>query len=1288
MDLKWYIIIACIFFCAIGIVMVFNINSIKKENNIVFGDKLKGIEESFLDISKADIVSTDVLKYNLLNKEVTINITIMVNGIEYSVTNYVNWFKEKTDSGWKFGANVTIPNNSQGNFIANNLEEIRFNVEGNIPLKKLKQGFNYKESVSSFKRGGITYNSINTVDFDFTDILNILGVEPEISTENGKIVLKYDVRTTNFTRGQTIFLDPTINVGQVNQSVTIDNNITTEAYPLSHISLNDSSLVLYMPFDVNQTGSPSNTTYSYSSYNLDGTVLNTNTVVWNQNGLYGGSYYRNGGLTDFIKVPYSPQLNNMTNYTVSIWFKLDNTASTNRIISSSFEDFQAAKYIWLNIGTTVYMWYRGTPADWYGCEITITQGTWTQGTFTFQSFNGRNVSTCYKNGAYVQQVNGTSAPNSNTANSLAIMGYTLGNSFYNGSIDEIMIFNRSLSSTEISSVFNNQTYRFKTPASQIFPAINIQQDGSLNRINITTNSTQSIGSSISLRLLEWNTSFYNDSINGDDINVNKREGLIGYWHLDNISGIENNTHVFDWSGNNYNGTIKSLSTTISNGYYSNGISFNGEQSSYQGVNITSSKGMLSGLNSTTISLWFKADINSTIDTGNQWLLSKGDLGYTFYSNDTFLLRWGGTLDKFMITFSNYTQSITVLSSSPYRNKNWTNIVCTYDGTLISMYIDGVLDSTGGGITGGLSNSSDLLSIGGYQGDSADYNTPNGTIDEVMIFNRSLDSSEILRLYTLGKLKLSPGNWQSIGQGVNNVTVFNISNSTKNVILDFNFSAGQYNFYSPLLRDNIIVESWSAGGGGGGGDTIPPYFTGIPANASINYGQSLFVTFNATDETAFNTFSENSSLFSINSTGGLINSTGLQVGPYIINISISDAAGNINSTYYRVDVSIGSQTIVPKLNGVNSNLVITYPQQFNASADNHITTLTIKVNGTTITEGSNYTYGAGLWYVNFSTIATINYTADEEWLNVTILPSGNPINSILNGINGNLNIIYPQQFNASTVTVNNTPLTITVNGTTINRGTNYSYGAGGYNVTWTIVSNQNYTSNVTNLTLNINKSGINLSIYLDGGTINKSISSGTQSNATCYADNQQGNINLSRNSTVSFNGLSPETEVTTLAVGYYNYTCSYAQTQNYTSSTKVLWLNVTSGADSTPPVFTNLANKTTIVNISFGYQMTATDNVGVSCFTVNDTALTINCSGLLKNNTLFSYPRLIWLNVTLNDTTNNKNYGIFYVNITDPIPPSNVTVSVTSSNFCKYTKLGYYNTNIPFMHELNCIGNTR
>lgn len=87
------------------------------------------------------------------------------------------------------------------------------------------------------------------------------------------------------------------------------------------------------------------------------------------------------------------------------------------------------------------------------------------------------------------------------------------------------------------------------------------------------------------------------------------------------------------------------------------------------------------------------------------------------------------------------------------------------------------------------------------------------------------------------------------------------------------------------------------------DTTAPIFTTIPSNATIDYGVNWAgVDFDATDETAFDSFSiDDTTHFTIDSNGFLDNKVTLPVGTYTVNVTINDTSDNINWTLYKLQV---------------------------------------------------------------------------------------------------------------------------------------------------------------------------------------------------------------------------------------------------------------------------------------------------------------------------------------------------------------------------------------------------
>jgi len=124
-------------------------------------------------------------------------------------------------------------------------------------------------------------------------------------------------------------------------------------------------------------------------------------------------------------------------------------------------------------------------------------------------------------------------------------------------------------------------------------------------------------------------------------------------------------------------------------------------------------------------------------------------------------------------------------------------------------------------------------------------------------------------------------------------------------------------------------------------------------------------------------------------------------------------------------------------------------------------------------------------------------------------------------------------------------------------------------------------------------------------------------------------------------------------------------------------------DIIPPTFDNLRDFSHYVNTSFSESITASDVSGIDSYWLNDTTyFSIDAAGLITNVTNLSRIEIHWLNISVNDTFNNQNSGIFYIDII--IVPSAGNVTITSVQVCRYKKLGYYNTKLVWLRQTGCI----
>ncbi|MBI2449435.1 hypothetical protein HYV49_04010, partial [Candidatus Pacearchaeota archaeon] len=470
--------------------------------------------------------SNQTLSYRQGGTEINITLTAIVNGNSFNISSLVSNIIQSNSNGYKFAPNITIPGGVQGTLIRNtNNREIQFNISSNAPLETFGNGFRYKSG--SVIKGLLIEDRY--VIYDFSDILNSFKITTNISTFNesgdainitinqsipikidsidSNIIINFNFSQVSLSNLNNIFLDPTITIDDVDSYASTKNNITTEAYPLAHITTNDSSLVLYMPFDVNHT-SPANITYDYSPYNNNGIRIQTaagriNWIPSSSNSIYGGYYNFSigNGVNDRIEVEgssFDPASNG--NLTISVWVKATGDYADFRGIVSKQNGFSSSTTRWIFYAESGAVTFRGFTGNVDSFSYGLPANQWVH---LVVVANGTNR-VLYVNGTTRQNLSAITFGDGTTSD--IMIGNTGNSDMWSGGIEEVMIFNRSLSANEISAIYNNQSYRYKTPASMIFnyTNISISQDGTLNRVNVTTNATLLMNTNISLRLLGYN----------------------------------------------------------------------------------------------------------------------------------------------------------------------------------------------------------------------------------------------------------------------------------------------------------------------------------------------------------------------------------------------------------------------------------------------------------------------------------------------------------------------------------------------------------------------------------------------------------------------------------------------------------------------------------------------------------------------------------------------------------------------------------------------------------------
>lgn len=179
--------------------------------------------------------------------------------------------------------------------------------------------------------------------------------------------------------------------------------------------------------------------------------------TWARDGQFAGEF---DGESSFVSGNTISAINKSLNYTISFWVNLNELTQDQNIFANSFDTNDRMTIQFSSSSNDLIVGhYNGT--DYNGRVETINQlitNTWNFITYNFYN-GGANLTV---NSVYQQTTTSTPGTNSDAF-------FTIGTrtdrdeGFTNGSIDETLIYNRSLSQTEITALFNNYTLTSNGP---------------------------------------------------------------------------------------------------------------------------------------------------------------------------------------------------------------------------------------------------------------------------------------------------------------------------------------------------------------------------------------------------------------------------------------------------------------------------------------------------------------------------------------------------------------------------------------------------------------------------------------------------------------------------------------------------------------------------------------------------------------------------------------------------------------------------------------------------------
>lgn len=420
------------------------------------------------------------------------------------------------------------------------------------------------------------------------------------------------------------------------------------------------------------------------------------------------------GSDDYINVPYNANLNITGPLTVSLWFKLDSlNPATNRYSLVARTD-----------GTTVVNYAMGFNITGSGVSegtgrldfVTWSSGGCVCGSYTTMDFSSAanlgqwfHAVGTWDGAAWHTYINGVEDSNNNWAPIVGPFSYatdalTIGNQnmgsgtfgrYIDGQIDDVRIYNRALSATEITRLYDV---------------------GRLVKIT-TTQSTGSLSS-----------------------------GLVGHWTFDgkNITS----GRIDDASGNANHGNTSGIATST---FYTRGVI--GQAGNFDGTNdyvaMANSASWDFGTSDFAISLWVKP----TSFSGYNGLVSGSyhngaacSNGWSLYTNTTGVVRLS----------TNCAVSDLVTSVSAMTLNAWNHVLIVRNGTGstgLNIYINGVAGSSPASGNVAINTAGSGIVLGRYYAATLSQHYFDGQMDDVRVYSRALSQAEITRLYTMGSPSL-------------------------------------------------------------------------------------------------------------------------------------------------------------------------------------------------------------------------------------------------------------------------------------------------------------------------------------------------------------------------------------------------------------------------------------------------------------------------------------------------------------------------------------------------------
>jgi len=426
------------------------------------------------------------------------------------------------------------------------------------------------------------------------------------------------------------------------------------------------------------------------------------------------------GTDDYVQVADSASISLTSSFTVSAYVKADTLATGTRTVVSKIQSpYGFQFYVSPNNDPTYPRRLRldlgnGASVASFGSSAQITEGTWHHVAAVFD--DSANTIAFYIDGSSAGctgscSYTGTLADQSQPLRVGAKADLNVNN--FDGTIDEVYLFNRPLTSTEVDSL-SRLTFKLLARSYAAFDDM-VATDGS-----------------------PWGGYQFHGVTTYGPVSQPRRL----YMDMETVKvTIGTTSYLEDLSGNGNHGKPTGatfVSTGGKVGGYYNFDPAGGDDH----VRISSDGTKLNFTTEFTVAGWFKLN-----DVNNRWGISKWNSGTCTGSSYALLPAYGFTTGKPRFSVCGGGASDTVEGAASLPTGSWKFLAGTFDRGVMKLYIDGSIGTpvTKTSTIKRVQTGTARLTIGADSALSGG-NGMNGGIDEVHIFPRALSTTEIQTLY--------------------------------------------------------------------------------------------------------------------------------------------------------------------------------------------------------------------------------------------------------------------------------------------------------------------------------------------------------------------------------------------------------------------------------------------------------------------------------------------------------------------------------------------------------------